>query len=117
MAKVRVHAGDFLKGSGEFGFGAFALRTAQHRFFGERIPASSIEELEVVTERDVKKLSGTLGWGAIGGIAFGPVGLLGGLLIGGRRTQVTFVARFKDGRKLLASTDSKTYSKIRAACF
>jgi len=30
---------------------------------------------------------------------------------------VTFIAKFKDGRKLLATTDSKTFTKLRALVF
>ena len=65
----------------------------------------------------MKKIGGTVGWGAVGAIALGPVGLLAGLLLGGKKKEVTFVARFKDGRKLLATTDNGTFTKIKAAIF
>ncbi|BBN54631.1 hypothetical protein TRE132_27560 [Pseudomonas chlororaphis subsp. aurantiaca] len=42
----------------------------------------------------------------------GPVGALAGYLIAGKETEVTFIATFKDGRKLLAATDSETYRDI-----
>jgi hypothetical protein len=38
-------------------------------------------------------------------------------MLGGRKKEVTFIARFKDGRKLLATTDSSTYTKLQAAVF
>lgn len=83
----------------------------------EGIPFSDLESVDLATEDSVKRVGGTVGWGAAGAIALGPVGLLAGLLLGGRGKDVTFVAKFKDGRKILATTDSKTYTKIAAAVF
>jgi len=48
----------------------------------------------------------------VGALALGPVGLLAGVILGGNKKEVTFVARLKDGRKFLATVDSKTYAKI-----
>ena len=39
-------------------------------------------------------------------------GLIAGLWLGGKDEEVTFLATFKDGRKLCAVTDSKTWSKL-----
>jgi len=118
MGKLKIHAGDFLKnGQSSFGFGIFTLFTEQHKWMGEQIFAKQLETVEIATEESVKRLGGTLGWGVAGLAALGPLGLLAGLVAGGRGKDVTFVARFKDGRKLLATTDSKTYQKILAATF
>ena len=117
MAKVKVHAGDFLKGDGQDVLGSFSLRTKQHSWAGESIPFSKLSEVELATEDSVKRIGGTIGWGAAGALALGPVGLLAGLLLGGKGKDVTFVAKFKDGRKLLATTDSKTFTKLQAAVF
>ena len=117
MSDINVHAGDFLKGRSSFGFGVFTLKTEKHRLLGETIRGTELESAELATEESIKKLSGTVGWGLVGGALLGPVGLLAGLLLGGKKKQITFVAKFKDGRKLLATTDSKTFTKIQAACF
>ena len=116
MAKIKVHAGDFI-GEGSYVLGMFSLKTKMHSFIGESIPGSSLDSVEIATEENVKKLSGTVGWGLAGGVLLGPVGLLAGLLIGGKKKEVTFVAKFKDGRKLLATTDSKTFTNIQVAAF
>lgn len=50
-------------------------------------------------------------------LALGQVGLLAGLILGGNKKEVTFVAKFKDGRKMLATTDSKSFTKMQAATF
>jgi hypothetical protein len=117
MAKITVHAGDFSKGEGQFSFGSLVLKSSAHAWPGEVIPLSQLESVELASEESVKKLGGTLGWGAAGALVLGPVGLLAGLLLGGKKKEVTFVARFKDGRKLMATTDNGTFTKLRAAVF
>lgn len=117
MAKIKIHAGDFLEGDSFFNSGILQLRTAEHSFIGEKIFLNSLESVEVASEESMKKMAGTIGWGAVGAIAFGPIGLLAGVLAGGRKKEVTFAAKFKDGRKMLATTDSGTFIKLQAAVF
>jgi hypothetical protein len=117
MATIKVHAGDFLKGEGQLSFGSLTLKTKEHSWVGEAIPLSALETVEVASEESVKKVGGTVGWGAAGAVILGPVGLLAGLLLGGRKKEVTFVAKFKDGRKLMATTDNKSFTKLKAAVF
>jgi hypothetical protein len=117
MATIKILAGDFLKGDSNFSFGSLSLRTKEHSFLGEIIPAKEIDEIEIANEESTKKIGGTIGWGAAGAIVFGPAGLLAGLLLGGRKKEVTFVAKLKDGRKFMATTDPNTYTKLKAASF
>ena len=112
-----VHAGDFKKGKSSQFAGDHFLMKVTEEFFRQKIPATELEVLEIATEENVKQLGGTLGWGLAGGLLLGPVGLLAGLLAGGRSKQVTFVATFKDGRKFLGTADSKTFTKMQAAIF
>ena len=42
----------------------------------------------------------------------GPGGLLAGLWLGGKEEEATVLATCKEGRKLMAITDGKTWSKI-----
>jgi len=42
---------------------------------------------------------------------------LAGLLLGGKKKEVTFVAKFKDDKKMLGSTDSETYKTMMASIF
>ena len=117
MAKIKVLAGDFLKAEGSFNWDTLYLKTEKHLIMGERINVSELETIEPASEDNVKKIGGTLGWGAVGGLAFGPLGALGGIILGGKGKEVTFVAQFKDGRKLMATTDSETFKKLQAAVF
>lgn len=117
MGKIVVHAGDFLDRVGHFDFGWFSLKTKKNPFLGESISVAQLEALEIASEENVKKLGGTVGWGAVGALVLGPIGLLAGLMLGGKKKEVTFVARFKDGRRLLATTDNATFIELQAAVF
>lgn len=117
MAKIEIHAGDFYKVYGSVVFGKMILRNKQHPIMGESIPFNRLKLVQIATEESVKSLGGTLGWGAIGAVALGPAGLLAGLLLGGKSKEVTFLAELEDGRKFMATTDSKTFTEMQAAAF
>lgn len=118
MATIKIHAGSFPKGNATSHFGSIVFPWKPgDGLAGETISFTDIEALEAASEESVKKLGGTVGWGIVGATLLGPVGMLAGLLAGGRKNEVTFVCRFKDGRKMLATTDSKTYTKMKAAIF
>jgi hypothetical protein len=125
MAKVVVHAGNFVKGEySVLSSGAFLLKVDRYSRSAskmiresETVSFSSFEVVEAASEESVKKVGGTVGWGAAGLVAFGPVGLLAGLLLGGKSKNVTFVAQLKDGRKLFGVTDSATYTQLLSAVF
>ena len=116
MSKITVYAGDFRKGTAHsisLGMLDVTLQNASR----EKIPLSSIAKIEVASEEKIKTATGSLVWGGAGMLALGPVGLLAGVLLGGNEKQITFVAEFRDGRRMLASTDSKTYGTLNAAAF
>jgi hypothetical protein len=124
MADIQIHAGDFTKGKGSISVGGMAVGLTQAwapggGFLGNTVSftKSDVEEVSVATEENVKRVGGTVGWGAVGAIALGPIGLLAGLLLGGRGKDVTFILKLKDGRKMLATTDSKTFTKLAAMAF
>ena len=115
-----VHAGDFKKGKDHqylAGKPGNLIMKSQGKFFREKIPVSEIQELEPASEESVKRIGGTVGWGAVGGVLLGPVGLLAGLLAGGRGKDVTFVCKLKDGRKFMATASSKIYTELSAVIF
>lgn len=115
MANIKIHAGDLPKGEALVGRNCFAVK---HGFFNvETIMFDQFETVEVASEESVKRIGGTIGWGAAGAVLLGPVGLLAGLLLGGKKKEVTFVARLKDGRKLLGATDNKVYMQIMSNVF
>jgi hypothetical protein len=124
MISIEVHAGDFKVGKGAlhlyvekvFSEDYLAMKK-EGVFFREKIPLSSIASIDVASEENVKKMAGTVGWGLAGGLVFGPLGLLAGLIAGGRSKDVTFVCMLKDGRKFMATTNNKAFTKMKAATF
>jgi hypothetical protein len=117
MSKITVHAGDFYKVDGYYALGNISLRNKKHCIMGESISIKQIARVEIASEESVKSVGGALGWGTAGALALGPAGLLAGLILGGKNKTVTFVAQFKDGRKLMATTDPQTFTKLQAAAF
>lgn len=73
--------------------------------------------LEIASEAAVKRAGGTIGWGLAGAAVLGPVGLLAGLIAGGKGSDVTFIASFDDGSSILCKADRKSFEKIHAKAF
>ena len=117
MSKIKVIAGDFKKGDAILKSSVLEMESIDAKKYSRNVHLTSLEGIEIASEESVKKFGGTVGWGIAGGLILGPVGLLAGVLAGGRGKEVTFVAKLKDGRKFMATTDSKTYTKLKAGCF
>jgi hypothetical protein len=115
---ITIHAGPFcLDITHYFVKGVLKLCTKKRQWFPEKIKATELKSIDIASEDNVKKLGGTVGWGLAGAVMLGPVGLLAGLICGGKKKEITFVAEFKDGRKMLATCSNKTYSQIQASLF
>jgi hypothetical protein len=113
VAKMKIQAGDFGEVSGSIYANGLSISTGL--FSSETIAIGNLEIVEEASEETIRKVWGMAGWGAAGLIALGPVGLLAGLLLGGRKKEITFVAKFRDGRKFMATTDGKGFAYLRAA--
>lgn len=77
----------------------------------------NIERIELMTEEKAKSFLGAAGLGLVGGLVFGPVGALAGILAGGNKKEICFACYFKDGTKFMAVADPKTYQKLVALTF
>ena len=123
MATVKVEAGDIDKGAWQYSgmFGTSILTrasTKDHPWKGETINLGlELERTELLDEEKVKKLAGTAGWGVAGAVLLGPIGAIGGMLLGGNKKEVAFAAYLKDGRKFMATTDGGTWKKLMAIIF
>jgi len=114
MSKITVISGDFLAGDAEFQSGLFILKSAVKPSLEIKIPISKLEILETATEEIVNKKGSAIRWSLAGALLLGPVGLVAGWWLCDKEKEITFYAKFKDGRSLLATTDINTYSKLSA---
>lgn len=125
MATLKVHAGDFPVCNATLSFMlgvcsvSFPWQPGDGFSLGQSLglSADNVDELVLASEESVKRLGGTLGWGAVGATLLGPAGLLAGLIAGGRGKNVTFALRLKDGRRMLATSDAATFTKLQALIF
>ncbi|MGV2930135.1 hypothetical protein ACE3G8_03835 [Vreelandella venusta] len=120
FGEFKIHAGDFATNrKGSFGSGCFTMPDADDLWAWKNHTYLSrdVEEITEASEENVKRLGGTVGWGAAGALILGPVGLLAGLLAGGRKKEVTFIVKFTDGKKALCTADSKLFTKMMASQF
>jgi len=118
MPTIHVHAGDFgVNQDAVVVANAIVFRKPGFLSPKEKVPLSLLDEVAIASAESVKRLGGTLGWGAAGALLLGPLGMLAGVLVGGRSQTVTFVAHFRDGRRLLGTTDAKTFTQLSAEVF
>lgn len=71
-----------------------------------------LESCEIVTDENKVNFTGALGWGAVGGVLTGGIGLLAGALLGGRGKQTVCAVRFSDGTQFLVSGKTKDCAKL-----
>lgn len=113
MAALQIHGGSFPPGYAQILPWGLGLKLPTGKLFGSQtIAPTQIASLQVVAEEAVKGIVGTLGWGALGAAALGPLGLVAGAVLGGRGARITFLARLHDGRELVASTDARAYAAL-----
>lgn len=118
MAQIKILAGDFGEGHGEYWFGTLSLPWPGDWTPGRRHSVKDdIATLEEADERSVVKVGGAAGWGVAGALVAGPVGLLAGAILGGKGQRIAFVAEFNDGRRLMAECDKSTWVKMKADRF
>jgi len=110
-------AGDFAKNT--IFFSLFFEITLQEPTeitgFGKRNVVNLNQELVSATklnEENSKSFLGSVGWGTVGALALGPIGLFAGLLAGGNNSKSLFACELKDGRKFIAELDKKESSKF-----
>lgn len=126
---IRLHAGSFLLADQttlrhNFGIGnkfvsilhqgVFHLvegdEDGNHRLV--KIELNEVVTCKRASEDDAVNMTSATGLGVAGAVLLGPVGLLGGALLGGLNKKVTYIVEFKDGRKFLASSGLGTFKQI-----
>lgn len=83
----------------------------------DKIPVGDIVSFSVVTEENKASIMGKVGWGAVGALALGPLGLLAGVLGGGNKRDRVMAIEVRDGRKALLKGNSQDVELLMAATY
>jgi len=74
---------------------------------------TDIIAVEQVTDENKNSVLGKAGWGTLGAVALGPVGMLAGLLLGGKSKEICFACKLSTGESFLVSgsvSDFQTFA-------
>lgn len=112
----KIIAGDFPKGSIITKVFSVITLTPSGKFTGMNI-TNQIKNVEIITEESKKKFVGAAGWGLVGAVALGPLGAIAGILAGGNKKEILVACELKDGKKFIATVDSKLYQSMLSASY
>ena len=78
-----------------------------------------VKTVEQITNSNKDDFMAKAGWAALGGLAFGPLGLLAGAALTGNKTKQTvcFACELHDGRKFIAEADNDVYKQFVSMAF
>jgi hypothetical protein len=108
----KLIAGDFpLNKEAQFVFGQFVLPIPGKWLKTETIGTDRIVEVEQVSADTARKVGRTVGWGVAGALVAGPLGAVAAGIIGGKKSDVTFIVRFDDGRKFMGLMKPDQFKK------
>jgi hypothetical protein len=113
MAQLDVLAGDFAisRGRSHWWRGKLLMKR-NGKFFRENIQPRQIESVQLASEQAVISVGGAAAFGTAGALLLGPVGLLAGLVLGGRGNKTTFICKLTDGRKFIATANTKVFKEL-----
>lgn len=110
--KIKVLGGDIPSGEWDFNGG---MMTADPATGCSEVVSlmGEIKTLRVETEDSVRDLAKTLGFTLVGGMLLGgPIGAAVGFVAAGKRKEVCVSCVLKDGRKFVATMDSRIYQQM-----
>lgn len=130
--KIKLHGGDFLSEEQtdkrhNYGVGAryvsalfcgdFLLveedENGEHQLV--EIGLNKVKSCVRASDEDSVNFSAAAGIGAAGALLLGPIGLLGGAVLGGLNKKVTYIVEFDDGKKFLGTSSSLVFKEIETA--
>lgn len=76
------------------------------------IDLNTVTTIEIITEENKKKVMGTMMGGGAGLLLLGPLGAIGGLLLGGNKKLVNIAVALNDGRNFVATCTTKTHLSL-----
>lgn len=121
VLKFRIIAGGFDTGrAGEYSSlnSEFVLPLSaedpQRRWWRTKktLKEEDIEDIRPLTEQDFTSGTGMIGWGVAGAVVAGPLGAIAGGVLGGKKNDVVFGLKLKDGRKLVGQIKKSRFVKM-----
>jgi hypothetical protein len=117
---IKVLAGDWEPGTVCVFEGALfgrPDRIRMGRIFGAEYSAEEVASIELITEQNSTSILGKAGWGFLGSVALGPLGMFAGLLGGGNRHDKIVAFELTNGKRALLQCDTKSYGEIMRLVF
>ncbi len=96
-------------------FGSYTLSVPEGFFNSRKISLNDhLVAVEHITEENKYSILGKAGWGTLGAIALGPVGLLAGLVLGGNSKELCCACKLDTGESFLVSCDTEECQKLKS---
>ena len=116
MNYIEVKGGDF-QGVGCVSMGIkgcpdFLLLKSKGKRGMETILLDQVVILKKLSQTENRSMADSVVKGLVGSVLLGPVGLVGGVLLGKKKTKVEFSIHLKDSRKALVSSEVAVYSEL-----
>lgn len=113
MQPIEIIKGDFGKGKGFVKDSSLFVPSKKNKGQNEEIKFKEIKKVEIEKMQTKPNLGKSAALAGVGGIALGPLGLVGGALLGGSKVIVTLQIETKKGKKITARADLKTAQKVK----
>ncbi len=99
-------------------FAGYYLERSTGVFSDEEIKLEgNLITFEQLTEENKSSFLAKAGWGALGSLVLGPIGLAAGLFFAGNEKEITVAGELKDGQKFLAKVDKETFDALKALTY
>ena len=87
-------------------------------FKSEKIAITdNLASIEQVTEENKNSILEKAGWGTLGGVLLGPIGLAAGLWLTGKNKEICIACELKSGEKFVANVDNVAYKEFVALMY
>ena len=96
-------------------FGKYTLEIPEGFFKSREVSLNDhLVAVEHITEENKYSILGKAGWGTLGAIALGPVGLLAGLVLGGNSKELCCACKLDTGEEFLVSCETEECQKLKS---
>ncbi len=112
---MKVLEGSLPKGAEITSFlGSYTLNIPEGFLKSRKIPLKEhLVAVEQITEENKYSVLGKAGWGTLGAIALGPVGLLAGIVLGGNSKELCCACKLDSGEEFLVTCDTEECQKLK----